>query len=75
MTMTKTNRRRRPTAEDAQCGPMPKYFGRGANIRIITPDGQTVQSNPREYKRLEASARRSLVSIICKSLGVVEDTA
>lgn len=54
----KFNRKAKPT--DPQCGPLPKYFGRGANIRIVTPDGTVVQSDPRAYRDLSKADRKAL---------------
>ena len=49
---------------------LPKQLGRGANIRIITPDGAVVQSNPAAYKKLGNKQRKSVVGGICAALGI-----
>jgi hypothetical protein len=61
--MAKFNRRKAKST-DAQCGPLPKYFGRGANIRIVTPDGTVVQSDPRVYKGMSKAERNTLCDSI-----------
>jgi len=65
--MKNYNRKAKPS--DPQCGPnKDKFYGRGANIRIVTPDGTVVQSDPREYKRLSKSDRRALCASIIAAL-------
>jgi len=61
--MTTRTKRRKARPEDPQCGPTPKYFGTGANIRIVTPAG-SIQTSPREYLRMDKSARKQTVANI-----------
>jgi len=49
---------------------LPPNLGRGANIRIITPEGDVVQSNPSEYKKLGSAQKSAIVGGICTALGI-----
>lgn len=61
---------RKANLTDAECGPLPKFFGTGANIRIIGPDGSVTQANPRAYHKMPKQARESLCTAILGALVV-----
>ncbi len=45
-------------------------MGRGANIRIVTPDNQVVLHDPVAYRNLKPYERGALTKVICFSIGV-----
>lgn len=51
-----------------ECGPTPKLFGQGADIRFVLPSGDIVQSNPRAYNKLSAAAKEEVVQGVMSAL-------
>jgi hypothetical protein len=44
-----------------EVGELPKYYSTGANIRIVTPAGVVVQSNPAAYRKLSKEERQDVI--------------
>ena len=47
-------------AAGPEVGNSSKFYGRGASIRIVTPEGAVVQTDPRVYRSLTKQERRAI---------------
>lgn len=69
-TQRKSNKRPRYfTDEEKGIQNLPPNMGTGANIRFITPAGDVVQSNPREYRKLGKGQKEAVIDGIMAALG------